>query len=94
MTTGKKVLAAVLGGFVFLNLWAVTTGGLSRLVDLFADANPWAILFAVDLSISLGLVLTWMARDARARGQSIAGWIALTLATGSIGPLLYLLRRR
>lgn len=94
MTTGKKVLAAVLGGFVFLNLWAVATGGLSRLFDLFADANPWAILFAVDLSIALGLVIAWMARDARSRGHAVAGWIALTIATGSIGPLLYLLRRR
>jgi hypothetical protein len=48
----------------------------------------------VDLVIALGLCLVWMWRDAQASGRSPWPWLALTLATGSFGPLFYLLVRR
>ena len=48
----------------------------------------------VDLVIALTLVLVWMWRDAKASGRNIWPWIALTLATGSFGPLFYLLTRK
>jgi hypothetical protein len=47
----------------------------------------------VDLTIALSLVTVWMVRDARQRGQSVAPFVVLTLLLGSVGPLLYLIRR-
>lgn len=47
-----------------------------------------------DLVIALVLVMVWMWRDAKASGRNIWPWIAITLAFGSFGPLLYLLTRR
>ena len=47
----------------------------------------------VDLVIALGLVLTWLWRDARALGRNPWPWVLLTLAAGSFGPLIYLLTR-
>jgi hypothetical protein len=44
-----------------------------------------------DLVIALSLVMLWMWRDAKATGRNIWPWIALTLALGSFGPLIYLL---
>lgn len=46
-----------------------------------------------DLVIALTLFLVWMWRDAKALGRPPWPWIVLTLATGSFGPLLYLLTR-
>lgn len=48
----------------------------------------------MDLVIALGLVLVWLVQDARAQGRNPWPWVAITLATGSFGPLLYLLTRR
>lgn len=47
-----------------------------------------------DLVIALTLVLVWMWHDARATGRNIWPWIAVTLALGSFGPLVYLLTRK
>lgn len=46
-----------------------------------------------DLAIALTLFLAWMWRDAKALGRNPWPWLVLTLATGSFGPLLYLLTR-
>jgi hypothetical protein len=42
--------------------------------------------------IALTMVLVWMWRDARARGVSPLPYVLITLALGSVGPLLYLIR--
>ncbi|WP_026072335.1 DUF2834 domain-containing protein [Nodosilinea nodulosa] len=47
-----------------------------------------------DLVIALSLVMVWMWRDARATGRNPWPWIVATLATGSFGPLFYLLTRK
>lgn len=46
-----------------------------------------------DLVIALTLVMVWMWRDAKTTGRNPWPWIVATLATGSFGPLLYLLTR-
>lgn len=43
-----------------------------------------------DLVIALSLAMIWMWRDAKASGRNAWPWIALTLAAGSFGPLIYL----
>lgn len=47
-----------------------------------------------DLVIALGLVMVWMWRDAKTTGRNPWPWLGVTLATGSFGPLLYLLTRK
>jgi hypothetical protein len=54
----------------------------------------WATATALaDLLIALSLIVSWMVRDARARGVSALPYVLLTLALGSAGPLVYLIRR-
>jgi hypothetical protein len=47
----------------------------------------------LDLAIALLLILIWMGVDARERKVSAIPYIVITLALGSVGPLLYLIRR-
>jgi hypothetical protein len=47
-----------------------------------------------DLVIALLLFLVWMWGDAKATGRNPWPWIAITLAIGSFGPLLYLITRK
>ncbi len=56
-------------------------------------ANAATIQVFLDLTIALGLVMLWMWRDARTQGIAPLPYVLLTLTLGSIGPLLYLVRR-
>ncbi|MEM1291666.1 MAG: DUF2834 domain-containing protein [Cyanobacteria bacterium P01_E01_bin.43] len=47
-----------------------------------------------DLVIALGLVMVWIWRDAAATGRNPWLWLGVTLATGSFGPLIYLVTRQ
>lgn len=47
-----------------------------------------------DLVIALTLSMTWMWHDATSRQRNPWPWMAVTLALGSFGPLIYLLTRR
>ena len=58
-----------------------------------AFANPVSTLVTIDLFIALSMVMAWVYADARQRGVSPWPYLALTLATGSVGTLLYLLVR-
>lgn len=90
----KLITFLVLDGFVLLNVFVMATSGLGGLEALIASANAWSILIAVDLVIALGLLAVLLVKDARARGVSPLPYLLLTAFTGSIGPLLYLVRRR
>lgn len=92
MSLTKLLLAFVLIDFTALSLYALYTAGLTGLVAA-VTTNPMAWTLAVDLLIALGLILTWMIRDARTRGVAVLPYVLLTLGLGSVGPLLYLLRR-
>jgi hypothetical protein len=56
-------------------------------------ANFAGVTAFVDLLIALVLIIAWMGDDARRRNVSALPYIVLTIAGGSVGPLLYLIRR-
>jgi hypothetical protein len=56
-------------------------------------ANLAGVTAFVDLLIALVLIIVWMGDDARERNVTAIPYLILTIALGSIGPLLYLIRR-
>jgi hypothetical protein len=92
MNRKQIVLAVVLADFAVLTAYAVWQTGYVGLFELALSSWGAAQIF-FDLLIALTLVLTWMMRDARERGISFLPYLLLTLALGSIGPLVYLIRR-
>jgi hypothetical protein len=78
--------------FTGLNLWALATVGLDPILDVLNDPNPWMKVVTADLLIALGMVLTWVWADARRRGVSPLPYLVVTLLSGSIGTLLYMVR--
>jgi hypothetical protein len=92
MTAKRLLLWAVLIDFLALTGYVLYTHGLVGVFEL-ATANAVTILLTTDLLIALTLVLVWLWGDARDRGISPMPYALLTLATGSAGPLLYLIRR-
>jgi hypothetical protein len=92
MTRLKLLLAFVFVDFAAMNAYVVYTMGYDGFVRAVLD-NPATITAMVDLVIALSLILAWMVRDARRRGARVLPYLPLTLAFGSVGPLLYLLKR-
>ncbi len=92
MTRKQLVLWTLLVDFSLLTAWAVWKHGLIGIFELAFSSWGSALLF-VDLTIALGLVLTWIFGDSRERGLSFLPYALLTLAFGSVGPLVYLIRR-
>lgn len=92
--TSKKqiALAVLLFDFTALTAYAVARHGVVGVFAM-AFANAASITLFVDLCIALSLVMAWMWQDARARGVSPIPYVVLTLGLGSVGPLLYLVRR-
>jgi hypothetical protein len=90
----KAIVGVVLVLFAALNLYALSTASLHDLIATVTQGNAWHTVFMVDLAIALGVILTWLWRDARSRGSSPLPYVIITMFTGSIGPLLYLLRRK
>lgn len=92
MNTKQIGLSLVLLAFGAFEAYAVWEHGV---VGLFAAvlANSATTVAFVDLTIALGLVSVWMALDARERGIAVLPYLVATLALGSVGPLLYLIRR-
>jgi hypothetical protein len=58
-----------------------------------AFKDPGSTQVLLDLCISLGLVCSWMLRDARERGRNAWPFVVAALFVGSVAPLLYLLLR-
>jgi hypothetical protein len=85
------LLAVLLADFTALTAWALSTLTLETLgATLY---TPLGMQMAADIVIALGVALGFIYQDAKKRGLNPAGWIVLTLLTGSIGPLAYLIRR-
>lgn len=86
----KLVLVAVLAAFAALTIAALMTHGYVGIFEhQFQSLAGLQVL--ADLSVALSLVLAWLWKDARDHARNPYPWIVLTLAAGSIGPLLYLL---
>jgi hypothetical protein len=94
MTRGLRIaLGFVLANFAALTAYTVHRYGAAESLAM-CFANAATITLFADASIALGLITMWMWQDARARGRSWLPYALLTLTTGSVGPLLYLVTGR
>ncbi len=96
MTKKEIVLWLVLADFVALTGYAIVQAGYTAFGPIafeFARQSAWGLQILVDFSIAIALILVWIVSDARARGLRSWPYVLLTLTLGSIGPLLYLVRR-
>jgi hypothetical protein len=92
VTRLQIVLGIVLAAFSFETAWAIQHFGfIGVFEELFSSFA--GVLAVFDLTIARSLVLAWMWRDARERGAGFWPYVPLTLALGSVGPLLYLIVR-
>jgi hypothetical protein len=92
MNKKQIALAVVLADFAALNAYAVSQFGLIGLFEQ-VFANSATILVMADLTIALSMVVVWMWQDARQHDISPLPYALLTAGLGSVGPLLYLIRR-
>ncbi len=92
MNRRTVILTIVLLDFLLLTFHAIGEVGY---LGIFAAglANWGAAQILVDLVIVCVLAMIWMVADARRRGTNPWPYVLLTVFAGSIGPLLYLLRR-
>ena len=92
MNAKQLGLSLVLLDFSGLTAYALYHYGVVGVFELMT-ANAVTVMAFADLVIALSLVVLWMWQDARERGASATPYVVLTLAFGSVGPLLYLIRR-
>ena len=88
----KKILLAVL----LVDLAAVTVyAGYAGTWDgvMSMLALPWGMQVGLDLAIAIGLAAVWVWRDARERDLNPLPYVLLMAVGGSLGLLVYLLRR-
>jgi len=86
----RSLLIVVTALFSVFTLWVVGRTGLVGFYEqLLASPAGWQVF--ADIVIALTMVLAWLWHDARAGGRRFWPYAALTLALGSIGPLVYLL---
>ena len=91
----KLLVGTVFAGFAALNAWAFYADGqLMGLLHTIENLRGWSLVLGVDLMIALTMVAVWIVRDARKQGKSGVPWAVLTLTAGSVGSLLYLLRKQ
>ena len=83
------VVLAAFGAFSFYAMLEVGYFGIWRA----GLQGIGALQILCDLVISCLLVSSWMVIDARRNGRKAWPYVLLTLATGSFGPLFYLLLR-
>ena len=85
------VPAAVCAAFFAYSLWPILTmGPLGFLPE--HVRNPWSVQIGFDLLCAIGVGWALLAPRARAAGVVPWPWLALILATGSIGLLAMLAR--
>jgi hypothetical protein len=88
----RALLVLVVVGFGALTGLALRDHGVWGIIAPHFKTFGGAQVFT-DLVIALSLAMIWIWHDAGERRVAAWPWILLTLATGSFGPLLYLLVR-
>src|SRR5574341_1356 len=88
----KALWGILLIGFAAVNVYAFAAGDLAGMMAYFQNLGPWGLLATTDLLIALAIGVSWMWQDARAKGIAPLPYTVLTLASGSIGLLVYLVR--
>lgn len=90
----RALLITVTAAFALFTAAVVAHTGLLGFYRQLADSPAaWQTLVDIGIALTLVLVLVWMRQDARRNGRAFWPWVPVTLALGSFGPLLYLLRR-
>jgi len=90
--TTKWLWTSMFAGFAALNLYVLVVSDLSALWAYLGGIGPWGTLLGIDLLCALMIGAVWITRDARTKGLSSWPYLVLTVATGSLGLLLYLVR--
>lgn len=86
----RVILVLILTAFLVLTAVALYHHGYWGIIE--PHLKSWgAAQVLVDLIIALGLFLVWMWQDAKKAGRNPWPWVLITLSTGSIGPLIYLI---
>ena len=87
------VASLVLAAFGAFSIWVLATqGGYGGFVEL-VRRDRWALQILLDLVIMAWFALGWLRIDARKRGIATWPYVVTTLLLGSIGILLYCVRR-
>ncbi len=86
----RTILSIVFIAFGVLTALALWHHGLWGIIEPHFQTFGAGQVFA-DLVIALCLAMVWMWRDAQKTGRYVWPYLGLTLATGSFGPMLYLL---
>ncbi len=92
MSVVRVMLAAILAGFVALNVRVLTEQSYGEFLAI-ATGNAATGLLFLDLIVCLGMACVWMIQDARRHGIVAWPFVLLSVAFGAAGPLLYLIRR-
>src|SRR5262249_6787225 len=86
------IAVALLATFGVFSAWVVATHGYLGFVVL-AGQSSWGLQLLIDLTVALGFAVSWMIGDARKRGIASWPYIIATVLLGSIGVLVYCVRR-
>lgn len=92
MSVRKILLWMLLIDFTLFTGWVLWEVGYLGIWQAGFD-SPGGLQILIDLVIMCVLFLSWMIRDAKAKGVNPWPWCVATLFLGSIVPLTYLLVR-
>ena len=85
----RTLITLVVGlPFAAFSTWVTLTQGYIAIFEV-ATLSPAAAQVFADLGVSLMLLLTYIGRECRERGEAVWPWVLATLALGSLAPLAY-----
>ena len=86
----RAILIIILAAFLGLSGMALFHHGYLGIITLHFQTYGGAQVLT-DLVIALSLFLVWLWKDAKVSRRNPYPWIIFTLATGSIGAILYVI---
>ena len=92
MTSRLLMILVTIAAFGVLTAFALMEAGYFGLFEMQMQSFA-GLQVLIDLVIVCLLACIWMVRDARESGLNAWPFVALTIATGSFGPLFYLAMR-